>query len=124
MLLDDASSDVVYNDDVHTDLHVLSDNVASPSAVSDPGNAHVDIDNAEDSDGEHSDSDLEDQSHEEPVLRRTGRNRRVPDRYQAGYNSILSKSGDWKEKCEFLVSCMREFPAQQTVFANAIAKIM
>ncbi len=57
---------------------------------------------------------------------RPSRNRRCPDFYQAGFHAIVShgKSGEWTDKCQFLLSCMREFPTQQSVFANAIANVI
>ena len=56
-------------------------------------------------------------------LRRSGRQRNPPDFYQAGYN-VLTCHVDWKDRCEYLKQCMMDFPSCQTIFANAIVKII
>lgn len=74
---------------------------------------------------EENDTEDDVESEEDDVpLRRSERQTRKPDFYQAGCSQVKGSNGDWKLKCEYLVRCMRDFPQCQVVFANAIAKIV
>ena len=100
--------EVVVDDNVVDDIDDVSDDVSE--------GARETCDDVED--------DVESKEEDDEVpLRRSGRATRRPDFYQAGVNQV-NCNGEWKEKCEYLVRCMRDFPQCQAVFANAIAKIV
>ena len=68
--------------------------------------------------------------HKSPHLRRSSRNRRLPDRYCS--DNYLSKQisvssssfADWKQRCLFLMDLIEKFPAYETAIIETILKIV
>ena len=107
---DEDVDDKDESDSIVDDIHSASDNVLGDGTE------------ADDDDGEES---VDDKEPVEPNVRKSSRECRIPDRYQAGFNVVrCQRDGEWQQKCEFLLKSMREFSHCQGIFANAIAKVI
>jgi len=128
--------DILINIDQHhspIDLNVVnnSDNVAShtehgANVATDGDNVHNEIFSALSSNTNDISDDVSVSSADSPVLRRSSRNRRLPDRYgNAVVHQLRAHSHlDWKSRCDYLVALTHKFPCHEKIIVETIINVI
>ncbi|MCP3892142.1 MAG: hypothetical protein GY702_25210 [Desulfobulbaceae bacterium] len=106
---------------VHIDFH--DDNVACNDFVDDMHDNDNVEEHVDDEHGSPSSLSELDKEEGESVTRKSTRERKPREVFQAGFNMVRCEDHDWKEKGEFLYKCMLEFPAYQDLFAKLLVNV-